>query len=95
VWLFAMQLFLLHASILPSSLLSKSAQISIYKNIILPVALCGFENWSLTLKEEHRLKLFGNRALKRIFGPKRGEVIGGWRKLLNEEFNLRASPSTE
>jgi hypothetical protein len=48
------------------------------------VALCGFETWSLILKEENRLKVFGNRALKRIIGPKRGEVIGGWRKLFNE-----------
>jgi hypothetical protein len=60
------------------------------------MALCGFETYSLTLTVEHGLKVFENRALRRIFGPKRGDVIGGWRKLLNEGFrNLYASPSTE
>jgi hypothetical protein len=49
--------------------------------------------WSLTLREEHRLRAFENRALRRIFGPKRHEVTGGWRKLLNEELhNLYPSP---
>jgi hypothetical protein len=54
----------------------------------------GVETWSLTLKEEHRLREYENRALRRIFGPKRDEVIGGWRKLHNEELhNLYSSPS--
>jgi hypothetical protein len=48
----------------------------IYKTIILPVVFCGCETWSLTLKEEHRLRVFENRVLRRIFGPKRGEVTG-------------------
>jgi hypothetical protein len=57
----------------------------IYKTIIVPVVLCGCETWSLTLREEHRLSVYGNRLL-RIFGPKRDEVMGGWRKLHNEEL---------
>jgi hypothetical protein len=61
----------------------------IYKTMALPVVLYGFKTWSLTLREEHRL-----RVLKRIFGPKRDEVTGGWRKLHNEELhNLYFWPS--
>jgi hypothetical protein len=61
--------------------------------MILPVALYGCETWSLALKEEHRLRVFKNTVL-RIFGPKRDEVIGGWRKLHNEELhNLYSSPT--
>jgi hypothetical protein len=52
-------------------------------------------NWSLTLREEHRLRVFEKRVLRRIFGPKRDEVTGGWRKLHNEELhNLNSSRST-
>jgi hypothetical protein len=52
------------------------------------------KSWSLTLREEHRLRVFENRVLRRIFGPKRDEVTGGWRKLHNEEpHNLYSSPS--
>jgi hypothetical protein len=58
----------------------------IYETIILPVVLYGHETWSLTLKEEHRLRVIANRVLRRIFGLKRDEVLGGLRKLLNEEF---------
>jgi hypothetical protein len=66
----------------------------IYKTIILPVILYGCETWSLTLREEHRLRVFENKVLKRIFGPKRDEVTGGWRKLHNEELrDLNSSPS--
>jgi hypothetical protein len=55
----------------------------------------GFVTWSLTLREEHRLSVFKNRELRRIFGPKRDEVTGGWRKLNNDELhNLYFSPST-
>jgi hypothetical protein len=58
------------------------------------VVLHGCETWSLTLREEHRLRVFVNRMLRRIFGPKRDEVIGGWRKLHNEEIhNLYSAPS--
>jgi hypothetical protein len=58
-----------------------------------PVVLYGRETWSLTLREEHRLRVFENRILRRIFGPKRDEVTGEWRKLHNEELhNLNPSP---
>ena len=55
--------------------------------ITLPVVLYGCENWSLTMREEHRLRVFENRVLRRIFGPKRAGVTGEWRKLHNEELN--------
>jgi hypothetical protein len=58
------------------------------------VVLYWCETWSLTLREEHRLRVFENRMLRRIFGPKRDEVTGGWRKLHNEELHgLYSSPS--
>jgi hypothetical protein len=64
------------------------------KTIILPVILYGCKTWSLTLREEHRLRVFENKVLRRIFGPKRDEVTGGWRKLHNEELrDLYSSPS--
>jgi hypothetical protein len=66
----------------------------IYKTIILPMVLYGCETLSLTLREEHRLRVFENRMLRRIFGPKRDKVTGGWRKLHNEELHdLYSSPS--
>jgi hypothetical protein len=66
----------------------------IYKSIILPVVLYGCETWSLTLREKHRLRVFEDRVLRRIFGPKRDEVTRVWRKLLNEELHkLYSSPS--
>jgi hypothetical protein len=75
-------------------LLSKNINIRIYKTIILPVVLYGCETWSLTLREEHRLRVFENSVLRRIFGPKRDEVTGDWRKLHNEELhNLYSSPN--
>jgi hypothetical protein len=62
--------------------------------IILPVILYGCETWSLTLREEHRLRVFENKVLRRIFGPKRDEVTGVWRKLHNEGLrHLYSSPS--
>ena len=70
-----------------SGLLSKKFKIVIYKTIILPIALYGCETWSLTLREELRLRVFKNRVLRRIFGPKRDEVTGEWRKVHNEEHN--------
>jgi len=59
----------------------------IYRTINLPVVLYGCETWSLTLREERRLRVFENRVLRRIFGPKRDEVTREWRKLHNEELN--------
>jgi hypothetical protein len=61
-------------TLLPSRQLSKNLKIRIYKTIILPVVLYGCKTWSLTLREEHRLRVFENRVLRRIFGPKRDEV---------------------
>jgi hypothetical protein len=58
------------------------------------VVLYGSETWSLALREEHRLRVFENRVLRRIFGPKRDEVTGEWRKLHNKELrDLYSSPS--
>jgi hypothetical protein len=75
-------------------LLPKNLKIRLHKTIILPVVLYGCETWSLTLREEYRLRVFENRVLMRIFGPKRDEVTGEWRKLHNEELhNLYSSPS--
>jgi hypothetical protein len=74
--------------------LSKNIKIRIYKTVILPTVLYGCETWCLTLREDHRLRVFENRVLRRIFGPKRDEVTGDWRKLHNEELhNLYSSPS--
>jgi hypothetical protein len=74
--------------------MSKNVEIRIHKTIILPVVPYGCETWSLTLREERTLRVFENRELKRIFGPKRVEVMGGWRKLHNQELhNLYSWPS--
>jgi hypothetical protein len=78
---------------LSSHLLSRNVKIKIYNTIILPVVLYGCETWSLTLREEHRLRVFENRVLRRIFGPKRDEVTAEWRKFHNEELhNFYSSP---
>jgi len=58
-----------------------------YKTVILPVVLYGCETWSLTLREERKLRVFENRVLRRVFGPKKDEVTGKWRKLHNEELS--------
>jgi hypothetical protein len=80
-------------SLLSSRLLSRNLRVKIHKTIILPVVLYGCETWSLTLTEEHRLRVFEDRVLRRTFGPKRDEVMGEWRKLHNEELhNLYSSP---
>jgi hypothetical protein len=61
---------------------------------MMPVILYGCETWSLTLRQEHRLRVFENKVLRRIFGPKRDEVTGEWRKLHNEQLpDLYPSPS--
>ena len=74
-------------NLLSSSLLSKNLKIKIYRTIILPTVLYGCETWSLTLREERRLRVFENRLLRRVFEPKRDEVTGEWRKLYNEELS--------
>jgi len=79
-------LLLLGPEFLSSSLLSKTLKIKIYTTIILPVVLYGCETWSLTLKKERRLRVFENRVLRRVFGSKRDEVKGEWRKLHKEEL---------
>jgi len=68
-----------------SRLLSK--YLKIYRIIILPVALYGCETWSLTLREERKLRVFENMVFRRIFGPRRDEVTGECRRLHNEELN--------
>jgi len=78
---------------LNGNIISKNLKIKIYRYIILPVVLYGCETWSLTLREEQRLRVFKNGVLKRIFGPRKDEVTGEWRKLHNEELSdLYTSP---
>ena len=75
-------------------LLSKILKIKIYRTLIFPVVFYGFETWLLTLREECRLRVFENRVLRRICGPKRDKVRGEWQKLRNEELNdLYRSPN--
>jgi hypothetical protein len=68
-------------SLLSSRLLSKNTKIRVYKTVGIPVVLNGCETWSLTLREEQKLRVFENRVLRRTFGPKRDEVTGEWRRL--------------
>jgi hypothetical protein len=73
---------------------SKNINIRIYNTIILPMVLYGCDTCPLTLREEHRLRVFENRMLKRIFEPKRDGVMAGWRKSHNEELHdSYSSPS--
>jgi hypothetical protein len=65
----------------------KNMKVRVYKTIVLPVVLYVCETWSLTVREEHKLRVFENRELRRIFGPKRVGVRGGWRKLHNDELH--------
>jgi len=82
------------AEILYSSLLSKNLKIKICRTIILPIVLYGCETWSLTLREERRLRAYENRVLRRIIGPRRDEVTGERIKLHNEDLNdLYSSPN--
>jgi hypothetical protein len=73
-------------NLLSSSLLSKNVKIKIYRTIILPVVLYGCEIWSLTLREECRLRVFENKVLRRIFGLTRDEMTGESRRLHNISF---------
>jgi len=70
-----------------SSLLSKHLKIKLYRTIIMPIVLYGCETWLLTLRDEHRLRVFEKRVLRRIFGLKRDEVTREWKKLHSEEVN--------
>jgi hypothetical protein len=81
-------------SLLSSRLLSRNVKVEIYRTVILTLVLCGCETWSLTLREEHRLRMFENRVLRRIFGRKKDETTGEWRKLYSggELHNLYSSP---
>ena len=79
---------------LSSQLLSKKLKVNACKTIILPVVLYGCETWSLTLREEHRLRVFENKVLRKIFGAKRDEITGEWRKIHNAELHaLYSSPN--
>jgi hypothetical protein len=80
-------------NLLSSKLLSKN--LNLYRTIILPVVLYGCETWSLTLREERKLKVSENMVLRKMFGPRRDKVMGEWRRLQNEELNdMYSSPST-
>jgi len=74
-------------NLLSSRWLSKNLKSKIYRTVILPFVLYGCETWSLTLSEGRRLRVFENRVLRRVFGSKRDDVTGEWRKLHNEELS--------
>ena len=81
-------------NLLSSRLLLKNLKIKIYRTIILPLVLYGCEAWSLTLRKERKQRVFDNMVLRRIFGPRRDEVTGEWRRFHNEELNdLFSSPN--
>jgi hypothetical protein len=74
-------------SLLSSYTLCRNVKVKIHKIVIVPVVLYGYETWSVTLREESRLRVFENWALRRIFGSKRDEVMGEWRKLHKRELH--------
>ena len=74
-------------NLLSSRLLSKTLKIKIYRTIIFPVVLYGCETWSLTLREERKLRVFENMVLRKIFGRRRDEEVAKWRRMHNEELN--------
>ena len=80
--------------ILSSHLLSKKLKVKSHTSIILPIVLYGCETWSLTLREEHRLRVFENKVLRKIFGAKKNENTGEWRRLHDAElYALYSSPN--
>jgi hypothetical protein len=80
-------------NILSSSFLSKSIKTNIYRNVVFPFVLYGFETWSLTLREEHRLRVFENRVLRMVLGSRRDEMTGEW-SLHNEGFMVSTAYQT-
>ncbi|KAJ4444166.1 hypothetical protein ANN_05955 [Periplaneta americana] len=87
------QMYLVHSGCEPLNLLSKNLKVRIYKTVILPVVLYGCETWTLILREEHRLRVFENRVLRKMFGAKRDEVTGEWRTLHSTELQALYSSS--
>jgi hypothetical protein len=69
-----------------SHLLSKNMKMKIWRTLTLPMLSCWYETWSFTLREGHRLRVFNNRVTRNIFGPRRDEITGDWRKLHNEDL---------
>jgi len=74
--------------LLSSSVLSKNIKIEIYRTIIFPVVLCGYETWCVTVREERRLRLLKNGVLRKIFGSERDEVLGEWRGHYEEFYDV-------
>ena len=86
-------LAVIRCSLLSSRLLSKNLKTKIYRTIIFPVVLYGCEAWSLTAREERKLRMSENMVLRRMFGPRKDEVTGEWRRLHNELNGLHSSPN--
>jgi hypothetical protein len=76
-------------------LLSKNTRTKIYRTVILLAVFYECETWSLTLREDRKLRVFENRVLRELFGPKRDDVAGDWRRLHNQELDdMYFSPNT-